>query len=176
MVATESAVLVTVPEAEPVVGAVRARLDRSAGWGVPAHVTVLYPFVPPDLIDATVLAALAEAVATVPVFDLTLPRVAWFGEEVVWLAPEPSAGFVALTSAVWGRFPEYPPYRNAHPEVIPHLTLGDRAPVDELRAAAREVAAGLPIRSRVTHVRLMEGAPEPNSWRTVAELGLSAVS
>jgi hypothetical protein len=31
-------------EAEAVVGDLRARLDRSAGWGVPAHVTLLYPF------------------------------------------------------------------------------------------------------------------------------------
>ena len=35
----ESAILVPVPEAEPVVGRLRARLDRSAGRGIPAHVT-----------------------------------------------------------------------------------------------------------------------------------------
>ena len=44
----ESAILVPVPEAGPVVGRLRARLDRSASRGVPAHVTVLYPFVPPE--------------------------------------------------------------------------------------------------------------------------------
>jgi hypothetical protein len=46
----ESTILVPVPEAEPVVGQLRARLDRAASRGIPAHVTVLYPFVPPGQI------------------------------------------------------------------------------------------------------------------------------
>ena len=44
---TESAVIVAVPAAEPAVRAHRQQFDRAAAWGVPAHVTVLYPFVPP---------------------------------------------------------------------------------------------------------------------------------
>ena len=44
--AAESAVLVPVPEAERAVSRHRARLDGAAARGVPAHVTVLYPFVP----------------------------------------------------------------------------------------------------------------------------------
>ena len=43
----ESALLLLVPVAEAAVGAQRARLDSSARDGVPAHVTVLYPFLPP---------------------------------------------------------------------------------------------------------------------------------
>jgi hypothetical protein len=37
--ASQSAVIVTVPAAEDVVGRHRARFDVAAGWGVPAHVT-----------------------------------------------------------------------------------------------------------------------------------------
>jgi hypothetical protein len=33
---------------EPAVSRHRARLDRAAAWGVPAHVTILYPFVTPS--------------------------------------------------------------------------------------------------------------------------------
>jgi hypothetical protein len=44
---TLSAVVVPVPEAEPRVGALRTALDPSAALGVPAHVTILYPFVAP---------------------------------------------------------------------------------------------------------------------------------
>jgi hypothetical protein len=47
----ESAVLVLLPEAEIAVASHRAELDAAAGLGVPAHVTVLYPFVPPARID-----------------------------------------------------------------------------------------------------------------------------
>ena len=44
---TESAVLVPIPAAERVVSTHRSRLDGAAALGVPAHVTVLFPFVPP---------------------------------------------------------------------------------------------------------------------------------
>ncbi|HYS33327.1 MAG TPA: hypothetical protein VEM58_13815 [Streptosporangiaceae bacterium] len=44
---TESAVVVRIPEAEGVVGRFRADLDLAAPLGVPAHVTVISPFVAP---------------------------------------------------------------------------------------------------------------------------------
>jgi len=47
---TQSAVLVPVLEAERVVSPHRSRLDGAAALGVPAHVTVLFPFVPPPAI------------------------------------------------------------------------------------------------------------------------------
>jgi hypothetical protein len=39
----QSAIVVVVEEAEPVVGAHRLRHDPVASLGVPAHVTILYP-------------------------------------------------------------------------------------------------------------------------------------
>ena len=59
MTETVSAVLVQVPEAERVVSRHRARLDAAATAGVPAHVTVLFPFVPPAAIMAETRQALA---------------------------------------------------------------------------------------------------------------------
>src|SRR5690348_2380773 len=85
--ARESALLIAVPAAEPAVGEHRARLDPSARGGVPAHLTVLYPFLAPPLIDDAVLASLAALFAAVPAFAFTLDRVGWFGDEVVWLGP-----------------------------------------------------------------------------------------
>ncbi len=58
---TQSAVLVPVPEAERVVSRHRIRLDPAAELGVPAHVTVLYPFVAPPAITATTLAVPVSA-------------------------------------------------------------------------------------------------------------------
>ena len=59
MTETVSAVLVQVPEAERVVSRHRARLDAAATAGVPAHVMVLFPFVPSAAITAETLQALA---------------------------------------------------------------------------------------------------------------------
>ncbi len=169
---TQSAVIVAVPEAEPVVGSLRAELDRAAGWGVPAHVTVLYPFLPPDRIDASAFTELAAAIRTVPAFDLVLRRTEWFDESVLWLAPDPDQPFRALTAAVWARFPDYPPYGGAHSDVIPHLTVGHDAPEAVLRAAAASIEPRLPVRARVRAAQLIQGSAEPGSWRTVAELPL----
>jgi len=174
--AAQSAVLVPVPEAEQAVGGHRDRLDRAAAWGVPAHVTVLYPFVAPSAITAAVIAGVADAVGSVSAFDCEFAATAWFGQEVVWLAPRPDEPFRALTRAVSAAFPGYPPYGGAHDPVIPHLTIGDRPAggVTELRAAEADVLRWLPIQARVSRVWLMTGDAAPDSWQTVAELPLAA--
>ena len=169
---TQSAVIVAVPEAEAAVASWRIRLDPAAARGVPAHITVLYPFLPPDEIDGPALAEVAAAVRTVPAFDVRFERTAWFGETVLWLDPQPSAPFRALTTQVWQRFPQCVPYDGAHAELIAHLTVGDGAPVADLRSADRAVAAALPIRARVSHARLICGSMEPDSWRTMTEFPL----
>jgi 2'-5' RNA ligase len=169
---TETALIVPVPEAEEAVGPYRASLDTAASWGVPAHVTVLYPFLPPTRIDDQVLASVGDLVAAVPRFEVTLGRVGWFGDTVVWLAPEPDGPFRALTAAVWERFPETPPYGGAHPDSTPHLTIGHDVPGPVLARAAEAVSAHLPLRAAVPSVRLMSGSPEPGSWRTVVEFPL----
>ena len=172
----ESAVLVPVPEAELVVGHHRDRLDRAAVQGVPAHVTVLYPFVPPPAISAAVIARLADAVRSVSAFRCEFATTAWFGDDVLWLAPQPDEPFRALTQAVSAAFPGYPPYGGVYDDVVPHLTVGDRSAgdVSELRAAEADMLSGLPVQARISHVWLMRGRAEPGSWRTVAELPLAA--
>jgi 2'-5' RNA ligase superfamily len=172
--ALESAVVVPVPEAEPVVGRHRARLDRAAAWGIPAHVTVLYPFVAPPEITAVTITVLGAAVASVPAFDCEFAGTAWFGDEVIWLAPRPDAPFRALTHAVSAAFPGYLPYGGAHDDVIPHLTVGHgpAAEVAALRAAEADVLPALPIRARIGRVWLMTGGTEAGDWSTIAELRL----
>jgi 2'-5' RNA ligase len=174
---TESGVVVVVPEADTVVGPHRLRLDPAASWGVPAHVTVLYPFVsPPDLRTAD-LDRLGEAVAQVAAFDAELPRVDWFGEDVVWLAPEPASQFRRLISVVGAAFPDLQPYGGGFDDVVPHLTIGgpSRGTLDELLRAADAVAPQLPVRTRVDEVAVMAGRREAGSWRTVARLPLAPV-
>lgn len=169
---TQSAVLVPVPPAESVAGKFRASLDPAAALGVPAHVTVISPFVPPEHIDDAVIGALAAAIRSVPAFDVTFARVRWFGRKVVWLAPEPAGPFAALTAAVWRGFPACPPYGGAHDDTVPHLTVGMDHPAAVLAAAARAIEPGLPFTARVAVALLMQGSEQRGSWLTVAELPL----
>jgi hypothetical protein len=87
--------------------------------------------------------------------------------------PRADDPFRQLTGAVWERFPAAPPYGGAFTEVVPHLTVGDRAPLPALREAAADVAAHLPIRAAVRSVRLVEGTTGSVPWRTVADFPLA---
>jgi len=177
-VTNESALLVTVPAAEPTVARHRSRLDTSAAVGVPAHITVLYPFLPPDLIDADTHATLARLFASVPGFRFTLDQTRWFPDPVLWLGPSDPAPFSALTGLVVAAFPSCPPYGGLVAEVIPHLTIGDHAARADLEAAEAEVRPHLPIEAEATSVTLMTGPPPGsaspgNPWRSLATFPLA---
>jgi hypothetical protein len=122
-----------------------------------------------------VVGELRDLLAPVGSFPCAFSRVAWFGQDVVWLAPDPAEPFRALTDLVWTRFPECPPYGGAHPEVIPHLTIGStrRGELAALRRAAADVRGQLPVRAGVDRVRLIAGTMGARSWRTVAEFALA---
>src|SRR5947209_6417508 len=71
-------------------------LDESAReQGMPAHVTLVYPFMPTAKIGADTEAALAELCHQVAPFEFTLARVDQF-PGVQYLAPEPVEPFVEL--------------------------------------------------------------------------------
>lgn len=169
----ESAVLVPCPRAERVVEAWRTRLDPSCGRGVPAHVTLLYPFVSPPDIDAEVLQRLGEVAGGAQAFEFSLAAVRWFREQAVYLAPEPVEPFQRLTGALVEAFPGYPPYGGVHDHVVHHLTVGDAAAVRDMRQAAEALEGVLPIRETASDLHLMVGSDEPGSWRVVARLPLS---
>ncbi|MCW3820263.1 2'-5' RNA ligase family protein [Micromonospora sp. DR5-3] len=171
---TQTALIVPIPEAEEAVGRFRVSLDPAASWGVPAHVTVLYPFLPPQQINDQALAVLRKTIAGIPRFDVALTHIGWFGDTVVWLAPQPDRPFRDLTAAVWQRFPETTPYGGAHADVVPHLTIGQDAPKPALSHAAEAVSAQLPINAAVDMVRLITGTPGLSPWRTLCEFPLRA--
>lgn len=172
--ATETAVLALVPEAEPVVGEHRRLLDPTTVAGVPAHVTVLYPFLLPAEVTTAAVATLRAAVAPVAPFACTFAETGWFGEDYLWLAPSAAASFAELTTRVWQAFPGRPPYGGEH-EPCPHLTVGYRshASLEALRAAEGELRARLPVSARVDRLHLLAGARAVDSWRVVAELPLA---
>ncbi len=163
-----TALIVVVPEAEPLVGDWRERYDN-ASLGIPAHVTLLFPFVSTDVADDALLEELRALFATRPSFSFSLPRVARF-PEVAWLAPEPAAPFRALTELILSHYRDYPPYEGIHDEVIPHLTVGvgDTTLQDEIDA---ELTPHLPIHADARHVTLLVEDDE-GRWRVGEEFPL----
>jgi hypothetical protein len=169
----ESGLLVEIPEAEPAVRRFRERLDPSAALGVAAHITVLYPFIPPAVLDAAVLGQLERLFAAVPRFAFRLDRTSWFDQRVVWLAPSDPGPFQTLTQRVVEAFPAYPPYGGDFGGNMPHLTIGDGQPADDLRAAEESIRPLLPITGEVAAVSLIAQEFPDGQFRQVAAFPLA---
>lgn len=152
----QSALLIPVPQADAVVGRWRYEYDPVAAAGVPAHVTLVVPWLPPDEIGEPDLAELEEELADVAAFDFTLARVDWFGRRVLWVAPEPAEPFLKLTHRLSDRF-HTPPWDDEFDEVIPHLTVAHASDGVELVPVAADVATRLPLACRAQEVWVMVG-------------------
>jgi 2'-5' RNA ligase len=153
---------------------IRRNHVENARLGVPAHVTLLFPFVPAPALDPRRIARAAAAVIRTPAFDVEFRSVTTFDplpakEAVVWLAPEPSGPFISMTTALAEAFPGYLPYEGIHDTVIPHLTLANvEVDVSTLVATARR---GLPFSARVAAAAVLV-EDDTGHWRVARELPL----
>ena len=165
-----SAVVVRLP-IPPALEAIRRRSDAVAGVGVPAHVTILYPFVDPHGLDAHIRRALAAIAARHEPFRVRFERVGlWPG--VVFLAPEPAGPFARLTDDLVAAFPHHRPYGGAFDEVIPHLTITE-SPDAPLEAIAAEAAGSLPFERPVKRLEVLVEGPD-SRWRAHWRIPLGA--
>ena len=120
MLPLESGLAVLVPGAEALVGSFPS---PSAAAGMPAHITLLYPFKPPDEIGDAAIEKLNQCFAGFRAFDFTLATIRRFPGGVLYLAPEPDESFRRLIMAVWDCYPETPPYGGRYSNIMPHLTV-----------------------------------------------------
>lgn len=149
----DSALVILVPEAEPIVGSWRARLDPAAAEGMPAHITVLYPFVPACEIDDRVLGAVRQMCDRHEPMNLEFSSLDEF-PDVVWVDPN-SEECTRLLEDARATWPDRPPYGKPDLEAIPHLTVTDQADAESAELARASVRASLPFRSRVASLALM---------------------
>lgn len=159
MESVASALIVPVPVAEPIIAPWRRLFDPASNQGVPAHVTLLYPFLPPAEIDEGVLARLAEITRRFEPFPFTLTQTERYPGLLV-LPPEPAAPFLALREALIEAWPAIVPYEGRYGLRPPmHVTVAwseafkaggcpDFAPIE------RALAPMLPVSGRATEVTL----------------------
>jgi 2'-5' RNA ligase len=155
-----SAFIVKVPEAEFLVRVLRERFDETSNLGVPAHITVLVPFMDPNNITAGVLAQAQNALKRTSAFSFSLSSIGQFSA-TAYLMPEPTTPFIAMTLALAEAFPDFPPYAGEHRRVVPHLTVAngnaaeaDKA-ADELRLLLEQGGA---VRGQCGSVVLIENS------------------
>lgn len=142
---------------------------------VPAHITVLFPFVPTTELDA-VCRTLRTLFADVPPFNVTLKGYGHF-PTAVFLQPVDPQPIQALFHKVHAAFPAYAPYRGEHgnDNIMPHMTVGVFN-----SAAEREQAVYPPyepITFRVRCLHLIAGVErEPIPWVTYDVIPLGGAS
>ena len=170
----ETAVLLAVPEADGLVGPWRAKADPSAALGVPAHVTLLYPFLPVDRVDAGVLAELQWFFRHVDPFGVRFDDLGEFHEGgVVYLDPADD-DLDQLIRALSRRWPECPPYGGVFDAVHAHLTVVQSTDAALRAEAAAGVRAGLPLEADVRQAELWSEGPDGRwSCREAFPLGPS---
>jgi 2'-5' RNA ligase len=149
----DSGIVVLVPGAEPLVDRWRQRHDRAARQGMPAHITLLYPFLTEARLDEAVVDRLRSICAPTWPIDLELRRTARF-PTTIYLAPEPAHPFQALTRAITTAWPEAPPYGGQFEDVMPHLTIADGVETDVMDEIDTDVTPQLPVRTRVAEAQL----------------------
>ena len=153
-----TALVVLVPEAEPVLAIANAQMSAEKRLSTPAHITLIYPFMPPELISDEVLTSLVHFFDGFAPLSFEL-SIGWFGKEVLLLVPTPSSELVALTEAVLARWPEYPYYAGAYETIDPHLSLGF-GDAESLEPIAAAVEPSTPLAVNAAAVSLLVGPPE----------------
>jgi len=164
--------VIPVPDTGPVIEGWRRRLDPEGYPLAPAHITLLYPFLDPDLIDDAVIAELGELLGRTTKFDYDLDHLDWFDDRVLYVAPEPAERFTGLTADLVRRWPGCLPYGGTFSRVVPHLTVGKTPCEIPLEEAAADIAPELPIHTRAEEVWLMT-AELPAGWSVIAKFPLA---
>lgn len=160
----KSAILIPFLEVDDIVDGWRTMLDPAQRRGIPAHVTVLFPFIHPTELSTGDLIVLEDYFSNVSAFNVAFESTGWFDDRVVYLEPKPRKQFRTMTEQLLHEFPSCLPYGGKFAEPVPHLTLGDGAPLESLRRAEEAVRERFPIETRATEAWLMTGSMEPGSW------------
>jgi 2'-5' RNA ligase len=162
---TDTALVILVPEAVPVVQEFRQLYDPSAADGTPPHVTILYPFKVEHSLSEIAVEQLREMCRGHTEFDVIFPCVRVFLQSL-WLDPQPSEPFRALIRDVCRKFPECPPYGGIDIQIPPHLTiavLNSDADCDRVHRKFMETqAVNLPVHARARRLALM--TKRRNMW------------
>jgi 2'-5' RNA ligase len=162
----EAALVILVPEVELLVGSFRLQHDPSAALGVPAHITINYPFLPGVDPTGDLYQELSKLFAKCDSFQFAFRRFARF-PDVLYLAPEPDTPLIRLIDMVAACFPESPPYGGSFDSIIPHLTIAQSEDEKVLKSIERQLAGlsseFLPLSIRAEQVWLMDN--KTGMWR-----------
>ncbi len=148
----DTAIVVPVRLPAPLEG-LRRRTTEEAATGLPAHLTLLYPFVESDALDDELRQRLAAILSPIDAFDYRLTEQRRW-PDTLYAAVEPEAPFRSLQSTLAAAFPEFPVYEGAF-EFDPHVTVVWGPRCDDPETEDDPAWATLPVLREVTFVDLI---------------------
>jgi len=147
----ETAIVVPVEGAELLLSAAARAFGFDRPPGVPAHVTLLYPFVDAERLVVGHAHEAQRALSDVQPFECSFSSIGCFDDPpvAIYLEPKPVEQFSAMIEALIAAFPKFPPYAGAVEEVVPHLTIVETADRNLWAEVEEWVKPQLPVRTSV---------------------------
>ncbi len=138
-----TALVLLTPELDPLLTRVRARCPSAVRAGIPAHLTLLHPFVPEAVLDDRARRRCAEIMRARPRmgvrFDACEVRPGF-----VSVVPRPVAPLMDLIAEIRAAWPDVEPYGGRYP-AHPHVTLGLHVPAPDEQDVVEIVMRALPL-------------------------------
>jgi len=142
----------------------RRRSVADANQGVPAHMTLLYPFVEATALDSSIRRQLASiARAHMPIDYRLAGPAAW--PDTIYIAVDPAEPFQALQADLAGAFAAYPIYgREAGFAFVPHVTIAEGRFIENPRVIRSPAWDSLPAAGRADAIEVIAEDPD-GRWR-----------
>jgi 2'-5' RNA ligase len=149
----------------------RRRRVGNAAVGVPAHMTLLHPFIEPEGLVQSVRQALSDVAERHDPFAYRQTRMAEW-PDAIYVTVEPAGPFVRLHRDLQAAFPDWPIYgADAAFEFEPHITVADRQGKLEPGVGEDPAWRVLPRTARAAAIDVIATRPD-GCWRLVWRIPL----
>jgi 2'-5' RNA ligase len=157
----DSALIIRV-QLPPALEALRRQQVADASEGIPAHVTLLYPFAEPPAIDRDVRDLIGAIVERHHALTLRLGGLGRW-PDILYATVEPDGPVRALQAELAAAFPSLPLYGDPPLRFVPHVTVVEGPGVEDPAVAADPAWRELPVTRHVPEVDLLVKAR--GRWR-----------
>lgn len=151
----QTGVIIPVPAVDELLATVATRYPGTVREGIPAHLSVLYPFIAAEQVDEQligVLSGLFTGQSPISVSFAAVRRNAGF----VYLPPRPAGRIAQLVGTVRQRWPEVTPYAGLYGDVEPHVTIAICSSAETAVRIERDTHPVLPIPAELREAWLVE--------------------